>query len=254
MSWRQRIERAAVLAQVPYAYLVAHRARFRGAFQSRAAALAAIPPQKLAGYDHEAAVTVHHQFMERVNPEDYPVLYWLQRLLPEIASVIDAGGHIGVKYRAFRPYLDVGAVDWTVLETPVMARAGRAARTPEDTTLSFVDRAEDCPQADVLFGSGLLQYADETIDALIGRLPAPPRHVLLNKVATRDGPSLFTIENFGKVEVPYHMRPMNEVSNGLSVAGYEIVDSWTIPSHAHVIPTHPHLGASVSRGYYARRR
>jgi len=50
------------------------------------------------------------------------------------------------------------------------------------------------------------------------------------------------------------MRPMNEVSNGLSVAGYEIVDSWTIPLHAHVIPTHPHLGASVSRGYYARRR
>lgn len=35
--------------------------------------------------------------------------------------------------------------------------------------------------------------------------------------------------------------------------GYEVVDTWEIPDLGHVIPTHPWLGRSESRGVALRR-
>lgn len=40
----------------------------------------------------------------------------------------------------------------------------------------------------------------------------------------------------------------------LEALGYDIIDSWTIDSLGHTIPTHPELGRCAYRGYVARRR
>src|SRR5688572_7590744 len=79
---------------------------FRGAFCSYEAALAAVRPGVLAGYDHDAVATMHEDNMQAVVVWDYPVLYWLHRLAPQISCLVDAGGHTGVKYRAFARHLD----------------------------------------------------------------------------------------------------------------------------------------------------
>lgn len=77
-------------------------------------------------------------------------------------------------------------------------------------------------------------------------------HILLNKVVTRDGPTVVTLENFGMAEVPYQIRNAEEIPAALKTLGYGIIDSWTIDSLAHRIQTHPHLGRAVYRGYAAR--
>jgi putative methyltransferase (TIGR04325 family) len=179
-------------------------------------------------------------------------LYWLQRWSP--SSVVDAGGHTGVKYRAFARYLDLERIDWVVFDLPAMVRAGRAKVRPEDRTLSFVERLEDAAAAELLLASGLMQYVDTPLVELVRRLRAPPRYILLNKVATRDGPLVVTLQNLGLAEVPYQIRSRNEIPDALEELGYEIVDEWTIPSLAHEIPSHPELGRSTSRGYAARLR
>ncbi|CAN5699616.1 hypothetical protein BH11PSE3_BH11PSE3_49900 [soil metagenome] len=189
--------------------------------------------------------------MQEVPLWDYPVLYWLKRLSPEIACIVDAGGHIGVKYRAFAPYLDLQRLDWVVYDLPALVRAGQAQMRPGDRTLSFVDRLEDAPEADLLLVSGLMPYLDRTLPDLVGRLRRRPRFILLNKVVTRDGPTVVTLENFGSAEVPYHIRNVDEVPDALAALGYEIVDSWTIDSLSHRIETHPQLGHAAYRGYAA---
>ena len=228
--------------------------RFRGAFASHDEALRHTRPGSLKGYDNEGVSEVSKALMQEVPLWDYPVLYWLQRLAPETRCVIDAGGHIGVKYRAFAPYIDVARLNWVVYDVPAQVRAGRAEARPQDRTLSFVDRLEDAPPADLLLASGLLPYLDEPLTQFVGRLSQRPRHILLNKVATRDGPTVVTLENFRLAEVPYHIRDAREVPAALDALGYDIVDSWIIDSIAHRIDTHPELGASVSRGYMARLR
>ncbi len=237
-----------------YRALTPEAIRFRGAFHSHDEALAHVRVGKLRGYDNDGVPEVSKALMQQVPLWDYPVLYWLKRLSRETGCVVDAGGHIGVKYRAFAPYLDLGRIDWVVYDLPALVRAGRAQARPGDDTLSFVERIEDAPAADILLASGLLPYLDEPLPALVGRMRRPPRYILLNKVVTRDGPTVVTLENFGLAEVPYHIRNEREIPDALAALGYDIVDSWTIDSLAHRIDTHPELGHTVYRGYAARRR
>jgi hypothetical protein len=77
---------------------------------------------------------------------------------------------------------------------------------------------------------------------------------VLNKVATRDGPLLVTLENFVVAEVPYQIRPVGEVPAALDELGYDIVDQWVVDGLSHRIETHPELGRAAIRGYAARRR
>ena len=226
--------------------------RFRGAFASYDEALANIRAGRLAGYDHDSVAPVSQAFMQERAPWDYPVLYWLQRLAPDMQCVVDAGGHVGVKYRAFAPYLDLDRLQWVVYDLPALVRAGRAQQRPQDRTLSFVERPEEAPSADVLLASGLLPYLREPFEELVGRLASRPRHILLNKVVTRDGPTVVTLENFGLAEVPYQIRNVYEVPAALQTLGYEILDEWTIDQLAHRIQTHPELGRCTYRGYVAR--
>ena len=144
---RRRLSRAVRMAIGRYRALTPDTIRFRGAFRSHEEALQHVRPGKLKGYDNDGVSEVSKALMQEVPLWDYPVLYWLKRLSPEIDRVIDAGGHIGVKYRAFARYLDLDRIDWIVYDLPAQVRAGRAEVRPQDRTLSFVERLEDAPPA-----------------------------------------------------------------------------------------------------------
>lgn len=251
---RRMLGRSAKMALGRYRARSPDSVRFRGAYASHDEALRNVRGGKLKGYDNDAVTEVSKALMQQVPLWDYPVLYWLKRLSPEISRVLDAGGHVGVKYRAFGPYLDLGRLDWVVYDLPALVRAGQQQARPGDHTLTFVDRIEDAPPADVLLASGLLPYLDTPFGDLVERMCQRPRHILLNKVVTRDGPTVVTLENFGVAEVPYHIRNAREIPAMLESLGYDIVDEWTIDSLDHSIETHPEFGRATYRGYAACRR
>jgi putative methyltransferase (TIGR04325 family) len=230
--------------------------RFRGVFATYEEAAAAVRRGVAVGYDNDAILLRDFDLMCQVKPEDYAILYWLRRLAPQTQVLLDAGGHMGTKYRAFGNYLDLDSgIEWVVYDLPSMVRAGRKMAEDEGLSrLRFVDDLSEAPDADVLLASGLLQYLDIPFDDLLRRLPALPRHLLLNKVQTREGPSVVTLENFTYAEVPYQMRNRAEFLAMLDALGYDIVDQWTIPSLSQVIRTDLYLGSSTSRGYYAKLR
>jgi putative methyltransferase (TIGR04325 family) len=229
--------------------------RFRGAFSSYEEALAAVSPGLLAGYNNQVVVDDAVELMSSILPSDEPVLQWLQRLLPNVTTILDAGGHVGVKYRAFRERLrlDDRQVRWIVYDTPVMVRAGRQRAAADGLDrLSFIEKLRDAPPVDVMLCSGLLQFLDIPFTDLMRQLPTRPQHLILNKVATRDGRTVVMLDRFAGVEVPYQIRDRAEFLASLDGLGYEIVDEWVLPELAHPITADPSLGASTSRGYYAR--
>jgi putative methyltransferase (TIGR04325 family) len=233
--------------------LISH-GKFRGAYATREQAIASVRPGKLVGYDNDAVVNISLDEMSKIALLDYPVLYWLKCINP--TCILDAGGHVGTKFRAFRTHLDLdNNIIWVVYDVPAVVRAGQAfAERDHLQRLSFIDDLSKAPNADVLLASGLLQYLDIPFSDLLKQLPTLPRHLVLNKVATRDGPTVVTLENFGCAEVPYQIRNREEFETSLLSLGYEIVDQWSIPNFSHTIPWHPELGASTSRGYYAKLR
>ena len=133
-----------------------------------------------------------------------------------------------------------------------MIRAGRERARDEGLSgLSFVESLSDAPPAELVLASGLLQYLDVPFADLLGKLPRRPRHLVLNKVATREGQTVVTLERLGPSETPYQIRNRETFEASLRTLGYRIVDEWVIPEFSHIIPFHPSLGASTSRGYYA---
>jgi putative methyltransferase (TIGR04325 family) len=231
--------------------------RFRGIFGSYQEAMASVRPGLLAGYDNDAIVDVAFEEMSRILPSDAQVLIVLERLLPHVKYILDAGGHMGTKYRAFRDRLDLdNNVFWIVWDTPAAVRAGRkravADRLP---ALSFVEDIAEAPPADLMLCSGLLQYIDISFADLVGQLVTKPPYLILNKVATRDGPTVVMLERFGdEAEIPYQIRNRDEFVGMLDALAYDIVEEWVLPEFSHVVPDAPQLGASTSRGYFAKLR
>ncbi|TMM51052.1 methyltransferase, TIGR04325 family [Sulfitobacter sabulilitoris] len=228
---------------------------FVGAYPDFDTARANAPKTAPNTYDDDTVAPLNFKVMCEVHIWDYPVIFWLERLLKPDMHVLDAGGHFGTKYIAFQHILALGAIRWTVQDLPATIRGARAGQRRGDVPgeIRFLDDVTQAESADILLMSGLLQYLDRPIAELVSALPARPPHIVLNKVATRDGPTVVTLEKIGTARVPYQIRNREAFEADLRAMGYVIRDSWTIPSLARVIATHPALGASTSRGYYLER-
>ncbi len=228
-----------------------------GAFSTLEEAKASLPPEVQPGYDSDDMTEVAKDMMLSMLGWDYPVVFWMDRLLRTHGSfsLLDAGGHIGTKHHAFGPYLDLGQIDWTVWDLPALLRAGRKAQADGlvSADIKFADTVADAGEVDLLLASGLMQYLDISFTQLIDQMAQRPRWVLLNKVATRADDDLVTLQLIGTTRVPYQMRHRGRFEAELKAAGYVIRDSWTIEGLAHRIGTHPWLGTSESKGYFLER-
>lgn len=224
---------------------------FVGAYPDRDTAIAHVPAGMPDSYDHDEIAPVNFALMCETQVWDYPILFWLDRLALPSRTILDAGGHFGTKFIAFRDRIELDPLNWTVYDVPAIVRAARRLQAdgvvPE--RIGFVDALTPALAPDILLASGLLQYLDIGFPDLVARLARPPRHILLNKVATTEGPTVVTLERIGTGRVPYTIRNRADFERSLAAMGYEIRDSWHIPSLARTIATHPELGASTSRGY-----
>ncbi|MEO1014344.1 MAG: methyltransferase, TIGR04325 family [Pseudomonadota bacterium] len=260
-------------------HLLRRRRRFTGAYATHKAALQSVPQGALAGYEHEDVVPVSQHVMTAISEWDYPILFWLERRLRDAPTaprqpgahsrnsasdavgggrlrILDAGGHIGTKFFAFRELIDLSGVDWRVYDLPPMARAGRrlAETCGVSDQLTFCDRLEDAGPCDILLCSGLLQYLDIPFTELIDALDARPPALVLNKVALRRGAAIYTLERIGPAYVPYQFRDQEAFYAEIKALGYHIADSWPIEALAHRIASHPEIGPSESRGFVLTRR
>jgi putative methyltransferase (TIGR04325 family) len=239
-------------------HLIRRTGALTGAYPDRESALRAAPRRALSGYCHDAVVGVSVEHMSAMREWDYPVLFWLDRLLRERPDtrlrLLDAGGHVGTKFRAFRERIDVSRIDWLVYDLPPMVAAGRVAAERDGLTdsLRFTDDISTAGAPDVLLCSGLLQYLDEPFASFVRRMPAPPPIVLLNKVALREGPSVVALERIGPSYVPYQVRGRQGFASELAGLGYSVEDTWEITALSRRIDSHPELGASESRGFMLR--
>lgn len=214
-----------------------------GVYPDFASAYDAAPTTLPIGYDHAETALLYAARTRYVLACDYPALFWLDRLFREgCRSVIDLGGSIGIKYYAFRRYLDYpDDLHWTVCEVPSIAAAGQAWARDHDTQqqITFTHRREDADGHDILFASGCLQYLDYPLRELLDALSVPPRHVLINVVPLHPDKSFFTVQNMGRLYCVYGISAHAEFVAHMKGRGYAIRDQWDQPDRRCDIPYHP---------------
>jgi putative methyltransferase (TIGR04325 family) len=200
---------------------------FMGSFESFAAAEAGAPASKAVGYDHAEAASL---YSPQIYFYDYPGLFWLGRSIDAgLARIFDLGGHIGIKYYAFRRVLSYPAnLQWTVCDVPSVVESGRALAVQREATeqLAFTTDYRDASGCDVLYASGSLQYLPVRIDEILSSLAAKPRRIVLNTTAVHPERTLFTLNSIGVAVCPYRIEHYDELLAMLTRSGYRKRDAW----------------------------
>ena len=144
---------------------------FMGSFDSFAAAEAGAPPSKAVGYANADAGEL---YSPQIYFYDYPSLFWLGRSIDAgLTRIFDLGGHVGIKYYAFRRVLSYpDTLRWTVCDVPGVVESGRAMAVKREATaqLAFTTDYRDASGCDVLYASGSLQYLPVRMDAILSSL------------------------------------------------------------------------------------
>lgn len=233
---------------------VANRDRnlFLGVHSSWDEAASAACAFGVAGYDNDASAVIYDH-RTRMDPHDYPSLYWLTRSLQEgLKSVFDVGGAIGIKYLAFRePLQQVADLVWRVQDVPAMVRHGRELAAPrgDGERLQFTERFEDGEGLDVLFASGVLQYLPHTLGELLAGYRRLPRRIVINAAAVHAEHEFFTVNSLGTAFCPYRVQTQAKLIRPLTTLGYRLRDSWINPDKPLIIPQRPDHSLRQYSGY-----
>lgn len=231
---------------------------YLGVHASHAEALAAVPATLRNSFDLADAAGLYRDRAQQLWIGDYPVLYWLNRLLDEgCRRVFDLGGHIGVAYYAFRRYRPYPAeLRWLVSDLPTTMAAGRdwAREHDPDGRLAFADDKQEADGQDLLLVLGAMQYFDYDFAAWLGSLAAPPPHLIVNTTPMHDSLDFHTLQNMGITCVPYHVQARPAFLEAMAKLGYRVVDAWRNDERECRIPfAHDHDVEGYS-GFYLQRR
>jgi putative methyltransferase (TIGR04325 family) len=233
-----------------------HRANlFRGVYDSFAAAVADLPGGSAIGYDQPGTADFYRQFMKSPREWDYPVLYWLHRLGPDLQSVFDHGGHVGILYYALRPYLSVGAgFRWRVQDVPSIVAAGRKLAVERSAEqLEFTEAFNDANGCEVLLSSGSLQYMEQSPVELLASLSNCPKHLIINMLPQHESEEFVTVNSLGVSLCPYKVRHRGRFLRSMEQAGWRLCDEWQNMGKACPIPFHDRFNGVEYYGEYFRR-
>lgn len=230
---------------------------FRGIFTSFEQALASAPNTKARGFDVAEFEGYFDNRRDMLFLYDYPILFWLNRVITGCARVFDIGGNTGVHYVGYRRYIPAWEqVSWEVCEVPVVVEAGKrfAEREGYSERLSFTDNLHDAESADVLLSLGTLQYIEKpSLPHLLSSLEVAPKHLLIGKLPLYDGAPYVTLQNGGVHFVAQQVFNRAEFLGALNELGYHIVDEWRDYSRSCHVPFYPERSVSEFTGLYLSR-
>lgn len=233
---------------------------YYGVYDSYADALAAAQALSTrtlpATYDTDAAGRMYRSHLRSIRVSDYPLVYWMARLFAEgHRHVFDLGGHIGVSYYGFQPYLDYPPdMTWTIHDVPSVMAAGRAWALEHDPSrrLAFVETPEAADGRDLLVCTGALQYLDYTLPELLCSLPSKPRHVLVNLTPMHPAQEFFTLQNLGIAICPYRIMSAPQFTKDMESCGYRMLDHWQSYERHLRIPFEPAYAVDSYHGFHFR--
>jgi putative methyltransferase (TIGR04325 family) len=229
--------------------------RYRGVYSSFQAAEAELPQDKPRGFNLEAVPEYFIQREFMLHPGDYPVLFWLSRILEPESAVFDLGGGFGQSFYSYQELLPFPAgLRWIVCDVESFVRRGtELAGERKATRLSLTSDRRQAEGAQIYLTKGALQYIEPDLGEMVAQLSTKPQHILVNRVPMYDGETYFTLQN------SKHSYAVNKVMNeaqfvrGIETLGYNKIDAWTSPRTLH-IPFHAERFVHSFKGFYFSRQ
>jgi len=234
-----------------FARIVPWARRFRGVYSTFEEAVRAAPPGKPVGYDNPGAAT----FMDTSGPllpSDYPVLFWLEKVLADSRVLLDIGGYVGISYYTYRKYLQYPEnLQWIIQDVPAVTAAGtEIARNQDSRGLSFTTDITPALRPQAVLAAGSLQFIEHDFADLLRRMGALPAHLIVNKTPVTDLPGFVTLQDLGPAVCAYRIFNRAKLVQSVEALGYRLVDSWPNLDFSCRIPFHPDQTIPSYSGMY----
>jgi putative methyltransferase (TIGR04325 family) len=208
------------------------RNMFRGVYGSFAEAQASAPDNRQTGYDNPESAALYFGHMQ-ADPYDYPVMLWLERsFATNLRTVFDVGGHIGIKYYAFKEHLKFPSdLAWRVCDVPAVVQRGQIAARKRDPSgqLQFTSDYAAVDGYDILFASGVVQYLPMTVKEWLEPIARKPKRIIFNTSAIHQTHSYFTLNSIGSAYCPYRVTAEANFIAQMTGLNYQLLDQWKTP-------------------------
>jgi len=234
---------------------------YRGVFNSWEEAAQAASKGKSFDYDAINANKASNPEREKQRLEtwfhdtDYPLLYWLSRIIDEECTVLDLGGSLGHFFYSIQNKLDLPkTLKYVIAELPsAVAYGTEISRERKENRLSFVDsrKLSSVHDVDVFMTAGTLQYMPKQLPELIDEFNEEPRHVLIHNLPVHAEKEFSTIQNLGLCEVPYRIYSVALLCEEMKSRGYELIERW-VNDRKIEIPFNRSLAVLGYGGFYFR--
>lgn len=197
------------------------------------------------------------QLESRVLDIDYPLLFWLSRLIEPSDHILELGGSIGQGFYSFEHYFPYPpGIRWTIAELDAAVEAGsRLAHQRHETRLQFVTSANigSTDRANAFMTAGTLQYMNTSVQDIISQLAGLPDHVIIHNLPAHDSEDFWTLQYLDVCEVPYHIHSLATVVPAIEALGYTLKDQWK-NKRLIEIPYHPQHRVDAYFGFYFQKR
>lgn len=188
---------------------------------------------------------------------DYPILYWLGKIVDHGMRLVDLGGSVGVTY-----YLLGARVPlppdflWQVVELPDVVRFGQRLATERQVSqLEFKDDWHEMDGASIVLCAGALQFMPLTMAQMVLQLVHRPTHLLINRVPLVQAASGYvTLHNTGIAIAPVRIESEAAFLSDLEHCDYELVDRWKCLENSIDLPFHAECRVPSFTGVYLRLR
>lgn len=229
---------------------------FRRTFPSFATAQTCSLRYIAAGHEHPDDIRFHTSMSDTVRESDYPVLFHLAPLAPQLHHVFDLGGSVGNLFYSYQRKLNFPpGLLWTVYDLPVKKQLGEElAAQRAEARIGFcasLDKANGC---DVLIASGSLHYFEEPLHQILAALNDPPKHVFVNRSPFSLGPDLITVQDNRTYLVPCKLHSRAALIGGMHSLGYALQAEWPVYERRLLVPMHPEACPRTYSGFYFRRK
>jgi putative methyltransferase (TIGR04325 family) len=232
---------------------------YRGYFKSHEEALRKLSKSQAKEYDilnKKKASDAKHEESTLDNffhDADYPLLFWLSKLMVNQQNILEFGGSVGHFFysaQKFQPFPD--DINWTIAELPAAVDLGKklAAKRGEKR-LEFMDseRITEAPPADIFVTAGALQYTQTDLPDVLSLLKELPTHVLFHHSPCHGERSFWTLQNLGLCEVPYFVHSIKTLKEKMEALGYEVRAQWK-KDRTVEIPFHLNKSIEGYLGFY----
>ena len=231
---------------------ILHLGKFESLEEARALLLA-------QGCEGRYAMDQRKWFEERTRTyfaHDYPVLFWLGKLIRPGDRLVDLGGSTGVTYRLFRSRLDLpDDFEWQVSDLPEVVQFARQLDSVDPVPhLSFTDDWRAVDGASIVLSAGALQFFPQRLVGMLDATQHYPEHILINRLPlVEDGPGFITLQNTGVSISPMRVESRAEFLADMASRRYELVDEWKCLENDLDLPFHHECDLRYFRGCYLRR-